>query len=229
MQQPWAEFPERRYPTFSVVDAINRRAVRRPPCACLTPLLQTRRVRQVASRKPLRRDVAHQHHADAVTAEAVRRVPRVSAAADRCFADFFPLVCRNVSNNLLEGDVGAIVRELQWSGARYTCPPLWSLRLLFTASPAFHQRQPEHASVGAHAQPPTHRAKPHAQKHARTRTSTSCQPFLSPFSPVCSGIATVACSLALFPQQGKCVDNAERVGQDQATSNFGRCGRLVRR
>ena len=181
MQQPWAEFPERRYPTFSVVDAINRRAVRRPPCAFLTPLLQNRRVRQVASRKSLRRDVAHQHHADAVTAEAVRRVPRVSAAADRCFKEFFPLVCRNVSNNLLEGDVGPILREWQWSGARYTCPPLWSLRYLFTvqpASPAFHQRQPEHASVGAHAQPPTHRAKPHAQKHARTRTSTSCQPFL---------------------------------------------------
>ncbi len=140
----------------------------------------------------------------------------------------FPLVCRNVKNNLLEGDVGPIVRN--WSGSRYTSPPLWSLRLLFTvqpASPAFHQRQPEHASVGAHAQPPTHRAKPHAQKHARTRTSTSCQPFLSPFSLVCSGIATMACSLELFPQQGKCVGSAERVGQDQATSNFGRCGRPV--
>ncbi len=36
-------------------------------------------------------------------------------------------------------------------------------------------------------------------------------------------LATVACSLSLFPQRGTCAGTAERVGQDQSTLTFGRC------
>jgi hypothetical protein len=208
-------------PRLCFLDAIHRQSVRRPCSVCLCAASASlMAARQAVWRESSHWDATRQHRADTDAAAVVRRCRLSSAAA--C-ALRFNRAC------LQERHIQPARRRRVRDSAderHCVCP-----------------RPPTPPLLGAQLPPPpgepTSRVTQQAPKicrrrisrcnaHARTKAPKRSMGIFSrrshpPISSDHTDLATLACSVSLFPQRGTCAGTAERVGQDQSTFTFGRC------